>query len=76
MSKASEWAKTINDKPTVRLDMVFEAEHASAMPVAYPGGRVGLSVRGDGGGMSPHFSAREALALADWIIDTFGEARR
>ena len=65
MSKASEWAAA----PTFpRMDLVWRPyQTLTAEPVLFPSGlRCWVRVEGI-------MSVPDALALARWIVDTFGE---
>ncbi len=60
MSKAAEYAKAVQDRPEFMLD-----------------GLVVATVAGDGwmafGARPPDLTPRDALRLAEWINETFGE---
>ena len=76
MSKASEWAASIDprDRQIADAAMVFEAAGAVAAVFSWPGHEPRLSFVAQSSRYSqPTLTAAEALALARWILDTFGE---
>lgn len=76
MSKASEWVVRINGSspPTEDpKDLTFRGLGATAAVTAWPVTIARLSFYTNKGYSFPTFTANEALALAAWILETFGE---
>lgn len=73
MSKASEWAEA----PTFpREDLFWRGQWAEpqAYPVLFSGGRVRCAIMQSHGNGYVSLSREQALDLARWILDTFGDA--
>ena len=73
VSKASEWAESIDLDPRDDAAVVYTAAGAVAAVFSWPGHEPRLSFVERDGYSHPTFRAAEALALARWILDVFGE---
>ena len=71
MSKATEWA---HDPTFGRTDLGFAVPDMEAYPCLFPGEVVTCTMRLRHNGPHINLSPQEALALATWINDIFGEA--
>jgi hypothetical protein len=79
MSRASEWVKNQEAGPTsemFRSPNNYTVAASVAVVIPLPAGvavkRPGLLIT-DSRGTQIHLNASDALALARWILDTFGE---
>jgi hypothetical protein len=85
MSKASEWAAACTASEQARLDALRRA-HMPTWDDQYYSGGVGATVTRDGAlevcsrnlysadTVRVRIEASKALSLANWILDTFGDA--
>jgi hypothetical protein len=76
VSKASEWARTVDSQRPIgslETDLIFDGAGATALVTSWPVFGERLTILRVGGYSHPTFTSAEALELARWILDTFGE---